>query len=177
MTNTSSNLIPLIRRATVDDAAALAQTAHTTFVETFGHLYPPEDLQAYVAKAFAVEHCRGKLADQSIAVWFAMIGADELAGFIVAGSCKLPVENLEPTAGEVQQLYVQSKHQNLRIGTHLMDTALTWLASTAHAPLYVGVWSENFGAHRLYARYGFHKVGEYDFPVGKTIDREFILKR
>jgi diamine N-acetyltransferase len=39
------------------------------------------------------------------------------------------------------------------------------------------VWSENLGAQRFYGRYGFDKVGEYGFVVGKTIDREFILKR
>jgi hypothetical protein len=39
------------------------------------------------------------------------------------------------------------------------------------------VWSENHGAQRLYARYGFDKIGEYGFPVGQTIDREFILKQ
>lgn len=159
------------------DAAALAQIGRMTFVATFGHLYPPEDLQAYVAKTFAVEHCHSKLADPSIAVWFAITDNNELAGFIVAGPCQLPIENLEPTAGEVQQLYVHAKYQNLRIGTRLMDTALAWLAAAGHAPLYVGVWSENFGAQRLYARYGFTHIGEYGFPVGKTIDREFILKR
>jgi RimJ/RimL family protein N-acetyltransferase len=41
----------------------------------------------------------------------------------------------------------------------------------------VGVWSENVGAQRLYARYGFEKIGEYDFPVGAQLDREFILKQ
>lgn len=46
-----------------------------------------------------------------------------------------------------------------------------------HEPLYIGVWSENFGAQRLYARYGFQPVGEYLFPVGQHRDREFILKR
>jgi diamine N-acetyltransferase len=176
-TNVTSNRIPILRRATVDDATALAHIARTTFVETFGHLYPPEDLQAYLAKACAVEHCREKLTDRSIAVWFAVVGADEPAGFIIAGRCKLPVQNLEYTAGEVQQLYIRSKYQNLRIGTLLMNTALGWLESKGYAPLYVGVWSGDFGAQRFYARYGFSKIGEYGFPVGNTIDREFILTR
>jgi predicted N-acetyltransferase YhbS len=39
------------------------------------------------------------------------------------------------------------------------------------------VWSENFGAQRFYGRHGFSKVGEYGFKVGRTVDREFILKR
>jgi ribosomal protein S18 acetylase RimI-like enzyme len=63
------------------------------------------------------------------------------------------------------------------MGSRLLETALDWLISERRAPLYVGVWSENYGAQRLYERHGFSKIGEYGFPVGKTIDREFILKR
>jgi diamine N-acetyltransferase len=173
MTETS---VPIVRRAAVEDAAELAGIAAATFVETFGHLYPPEDLQVFLAKTYAVENCRNQLANPTMGVWLASVHG-ELAGFIVVGRCKLPVENLEPTAGEVQQLYVYSRHHNLRIGSHLMDTALAWLASEGRAPLYVGVWSENHGAQRFYGRYGFEKCGEYGFPVGDTVDHEFILKR
>lgn len=176
MTGNSSNPLPLLHRATTDDAVALAKIAAATFVETFGHLYPPEDLRVYLEKTYSIEHCRRQLADPAMGVWLAMV-AGEPAGFIVVGRCKLPVENLEPMAGEVQQLYVYARYHNLRIGSRLMETALGWLSSQGRTPLYVGVWSENYGAQRLYARHGFRKFGEYDFPVGKTIDREFILKR
>ena len=37
---------PVIRRATPDDAGVVSQLATRTFTETFGHLYPAEDLQA-----------------------------------------------------------------------------------------------------------------------------------
>jgi diamine N-acetyltransferase len=96
---------------------------------------------------------------------------------MVVGACKLPIENREPTAGEIQQLYVLARYHNLRLGTRLMDLGLEWLEAQGRTPLYIGVWSENLGAQRFYGRYGFEKVGEYGFPVGKTIDREFILKR
>ena len=43
--------------------------------------------------------------------------------------------------------------------------------------LWIGVWSENHGAQRFYARHGFVHVGEYEFPVGRVRDREFILRR
>ena len=52
-----------------------------------------------------------------------------------------------------------------------------WLDQPQRRTLWVGVWEENFGAQRFYARYGCRKVGEYDFIVGDTHDREFILRR
>ena len=172
----SSRPVPAVRRGTTEDAAALSKIAAATFVQTFGHLYPPADLQEFLAKTYAVENSRKQLADPAMGVWLAIVDG-EPAGFIVVGPCKLPVKNLEPTAGEIQQLYVYSKYHNLHIGSRLMDTALDWLITTGRAPLYVGVWSENHGAQRLYGRYGFEKCGEYGFRVGQTVDHEFILRR
>jgi RimJ/RimL family protein N-acetyltransferase len=43
--------------------------------------------------------------------------------------------------------------------------------------LWIGVWSENHAAQRLYARKGFTRVGEYLFRVGQTRDHEFIFRR
>ena len=98
-------------------------------------------------------------------------------GFATAGPCKLPVPNIGKNAGEIRQLYLLAAVQRAGLGTRLLVTVMDWLTAQQHSPLYVGVWSENYGAQRLYARYGFEKIGEYDFPVGKHLDREFILKR
>ncbi|MEJ1965707.1 MAG: GNAT family N-acetyltransferase [Gammaproteobacteria bacterium] len=163
-----------IRRATPSDAASLARLAEATFTETFGHLYPPEDLAEYLSRNCTPDSCRTLLEDPNVGVW--LVGSEPV-GFITAGLCKLPIENREPRAGEIRQLYVLSTHQNERLGSKLLDAAFDWLAEQQLSPLYIGVWSENFGAQRFYARRGFVKVGEYVFPVGKTLDQEFILKR
>lgn len=166
-----------IRRATPDDASTLADLGAAAFSETFGHLYPPEDLQAFLVQSHSVDAWTGILADSQRAAWVATLADASSIGFMVVGACKLPIENCEPAAGEIQQLYVLAPHHNLRLGSRLMDLGLKWLAAQGRTPLYIGVWSENFGAQRFYGRYGFEKVGEYGFVVGKTIDREFILKR
>jgi diamine N-acetyltransferase len=169
--------VPLtIRRAAVADAAALAHLTELTFTETFGHLYPPEDLAGYISSTCTPEVCGKMLGDPRMAAW--LIGADGSppVGFVVAGYCKLPVENREPTAGEIRQLYVLSSHQNQHLGSKLFNAAIGWLEAN-YSPLYIGVWSENLGAQRFYGRHGFVKVGEYGFPVGSTVDHEFILKR
>jgi ribosomal protein S18 acetylase RimI-like enzyme len=166
-----------IRRATPDDVAVAAELGAATFVETFGHLYPPEDLQAFLDKNHSLESWSRTLADPHRAMWIVKHENGRHIGFLVVGACKLPMQHMEAEAGEIQQLYVLAEFHNLRLGARLMDLGLEWLASQGRSPLYIGVWSENYGAQRFYARYGFSKVGEYGFPVGKTVDREFILKR
>lgn len=175
MTNSTPEVT--IRRAIPTDAASLAVLGAATFTETFGHLYPPEDLQTFLLESHSLDTWARKLADSECTVCVATLADAMPIGFIVVGPCKLPVENREPTAGEIQQLYVLARHHNLRLGTRLMELGLASLDAQGRTPLYIGVWSENFGAQRFYGRYGFNKVGEYGFPVGSTVDREFILKR
>ena len=52
-----------IRRASLDDAAALASLGATTFTETFGHLYPPEDLRTFLVSTHSVATWQRNLAD------------------------------------------------------------------------------------------------------------------
>ena len=59
----------------------------------------------------------------------------------------------------------------------MFDTAMDWLQRDGPCTLWIGVWSENLGAQRFYARRGFGIVGEYIFPVGRARDREFIMRR
>jgi len=166
-----------IRRATSGDAVALAELGASTFTETFGHLYPPADLQTFLAKSHTPESWGRTLADPARAVFLVENANGRKIGFVCVGACKLPVQDLETTAGEIQQLYVLAEFHNLRLGSRLMELGVEWLTSQGRLPMYIGVWSENYGAQRFYGRYGFTKCGEYGFPVGATVDREFILKR
>lgn len=166
-----------IRSATRADAATLAALGRATFTETFGHLYPSEDLQAFLAAAHSLGAWERTLADERRAVWLALLADGTPVGFIAAGDCKLPMDAREARAGEVQQLYVLARYHDRRIGSRLMQIGLDWLDAQGHEPLYVGVWSENLGAQRFYRRYGFDRIGEYGFVVGSTVDREFILRR
>lgn len=165
-----------IRRATVDDAGTLSALARATFVETFGHLYPPEDLQAFLDDAYDVGKQATILAHPDYAVW--LLEADGRAvGHCAAGPCGLPHADVKPGDGELKRLYVLREFHNGGHGTRLMDTAMAWLQKDGPRRLWVGVWSENLGAQRFYARYGFEKVGTYGFPVGRVVDLEFILRR
>ncbi len=166
----------ILRRATVDDADTLSVLAARTFTETFGHLYPPEDLAAFLADAYAVGKQRTILAHPDYAVW--LLEHDGAAiGHAAAGPCGLPHADVASGDGELKRLYLVQGHQGDGNGTRMMDAAMDWLLQDGPRPLWVGVWSENLGAQRFYGRYGFCQVGTYVFPVGETRDLEFILRR
>ena len=164
-----------IRRAGLEDAAALAEVGRDTFVETFAHLYPPADLAEFLAASYSSPTFATYLQTPGHSLWLAE--RDGLAiGYVQAGPCALPHPEVTSACGELKRLYVRQGVQGSGLGTTLLNTALDWLAAPGRR-LWIGVWSQNHGAQRLYARHGFERVGAYQFPVGGTLDDEFILSR
>ena len=165
-----------IRRAEPADAAVLSALSVDTFVDTFGHLYPPEDLACYLALAYAPESQAELIADPAYGVWLAERDGRAIA-YAVAGPSGLPHPDVAQGDGELKRLYVRAGEQGGGLGSRLFAEAMTWLERDGPRTLWIGVWSENHGAQRFYARHGFAKVGTYEFPVGRVRDLEYILRR
>lgn len=165
-----------IRRAVPDDAAVLADLGARTFVETFGHLYRPGDLQAFLAASHSEAAYAEALADPAHALWLAHRDGRAI-GYAQAGPCGLPHAEVAPGDGELKRLYLLAAEHNGGIGGALFAHALRWLERDGPRTLWISVWSENHGAQRFYARHGFAFVAEYAFPVGEQRDREFMYRR
>ncbi|MEF9978562.1 MAG: GNAT family N-acetyltransferase [Thermomonas sp.] len=165
-----------IRRATPEDAAALAELGAATFIESFGQLYVPEDLQAFLDESHSVSAYAKVLANPDYALWIAEKNGCAI-GYAQAGPCGLPHADAQAADGELKRLYLLKGEQNGGVGRALFDQALAWLEREGPRPLWISVWSENHGAQRFYGRYGFEFAGEYDFIVGEQRDREFMFRR
>ena len=167
---------PTIRRATSADAETLAAIGAETFTETFGHLYPPRDLERFLAEAYDLERTRRDLADPAKASWLVEVDG-ETVGYGTAGPCGLPHAEVTPACGEIKRIYFRRAWQGAGAGGRLFAQMVDWLQAEGPRAIWIGVWSENHGAQRFYARHGYTKVGEYGFEVGDTVDREYILRR
>ncbi|GAB3378589.1 GNAT family N-acetyltransferase [Lysobacter fragariae] len=166
----------LIRRAVPTDAAVLAELGARTFIDAFGHLYSQADLQAFLDESHSAEAYAALLASPQYALWLAVEG-DEALGYALAGPCGLPHDDAKSTDGELKRLYMSASAQGSGIGAKLFEQTLEWLERDGPRTLWISVWSENHGAQRFYARYGFEKAGEYEFIVGQQRDHEFIFRR
>jgi ribosomal protein S18 acetylase RimI-like enzyme len=164
----------VVSTAAPADAAEIAELGRITFAETFTH-YAPKDLAAFLEAKYQPDIFRALIEDPAEVTFKAVVGG-RIVGYAQAGACGLPHPEVTPGCGELKRLYVKSGLQGAGIGNALLDAALGWLEKPGRR-LWIGVFSENLGAQKLYARRGFVRVGEYKFVVGHALDEEFILRR
>jgi ribosomal protein S18 acetylase RimI-like enzyme len=167
----------LLREATSRDAAVLSElgtrTFRETFVEDFRVPYSESDLAAFIPTAYGVDVIGKYLADPTFRHFIAEQDGRAI-GYALAGPNGLPHEEAVPGDGELKRLYVVRDAQGTGAGRALLDAALAWLGD---GRIWIGVWSGNVRAQRVYEKRGFVKVGGYGFRVGETIDHELILRR
>lgn len=163
---------------TVDHLPQLQKLMRTVFTETFGHLYPPSDLAAYLDTAYATDQLRTELTDKWN-FWQLVDAGGEAVAYLECVPAHLPHPEVRPEAhGEIERIYVLRSQQGKGLGRTLMRVAIDHLTERyGDEPQWLGVWSENLRAQALYRSFGFEKVGEYQFPVGDTLDHEFIFCR
>ena len=171
---------PLIRPARPEDAQALSDMGWRSFLDTFvdgfGIPYPETDLARFFEASWSAEAFSRKLEEPGAAWWVAERDGALLA-FANVGPNGLPHPDAKAGETELRRLYVDKAAQGLGLGTALLETSLDWMATNTTGALWIGVWSGNLKAQRLYAAHGFEKVGEYQYPVGDWLDDEFILRR
>lgn len=166
----------VFRNAGPRDAAVLAALGAKSFIDTFGHLYAPADLEAFLDNHREDKWAR-ELADPANAI---RIGEADGAAVVYAKITTPPVMPYDPepgrTAYELKQFYVLGPWQ----GSGIADELMRWLLDTARArradDLYLSVFTQNNRARRFYERYGFGVIGQWSFMVGQHADEDYIMR-
>ena len=161
------------RNATAADAALLSRLGAETFTETFGHLYTPENLAAFLTN-HAVENWERELADPRYTIRVAEQDGQAVA-FAKLGPPGLPFAVTGPTA-ELKQFYVLKPWHGTGVAPALMDWVLAESRARGAGQLFLSVFVDNHRAQRFYARYGFEAVGSYAFMVGTHADEDIIMR-
>ncbi|NCP20246.1 MAG: GNAT family N-acetyltransferase [Erythrobacter sp.] len=166
----------ILRPATLADTAALATLGRESFCAAFAHLYRPEDLRAFLDRAYAEVEVAEEIADDRYIHRLADDGA-RLLGFVKMSAPSGYAEHSDaanPIA--LGQLYTQPDVTGKGIGAALMEWAIAESVARGHDAIQLSVWSENYGAQRFYQRYGFGKIADIDFWVGQQRDEEFLYE-
>jgi ribosomal protein S18 acetylase RimI-like enzyme len=162
-----------LREVSVADADTIANIFRTSFVDTFGRLYPPTDLAQFLSERSAAAF-EDEINDRAYLFRLAVVGG-RAAGYIKLGPPGLPVE-APPDSIEICQLYVDKEWHGTGVARELMTWALDEVRSRGRQHVQLSVYIDNHRALRFYERHGFAPVGRYDFKVGTHIDEDIILR-
>lgn len=166
-----------LRTATPADAAALARLGTDSFVAKFGHLYVPDDLANFLAGSHSEAKVAKEIADPAMRVMLAERDGHLLGYCKLVMACGWPEHARAQDVIELKQLYTAPEATGQGIGAALMDWALTEAAAFGAGEVQLSVYSDNAGAQKFYARYGFEKVADIHFMVGEQRDEEFLFAK
>ena len=172
-------ITPQIRQATVADAEKLAELAARTFYDAFNNMNTPENMEAYMSKAFTVEHLTAELSDARAT--FLLAETAEANGAI-AGYAKLLADEIPACITgqnpiELVRLYVDKQYLGSVVGNDLMQASLDEARSLGYRSIYLGVWEHNHRAQSFYFRWNFRVAGNHIFQMGSDAQMDWLMER
>lgn len=169
-------ITPQIRAATVADAEMLTDLAARTFYDAFADMNTPQNMQAYMSKAFTVPRLTAEISDPQAKFLIAEVDG------VAAGYAKLlpgnvPASVTGPNPIELVRLYVDRKFLGSGIGNDLMQACLDEARNLGHRSMYLGVWEHNHRAQSFYFRWNFRVVGSHIFQMGDDQQMDWLMER
>ena len=164
-----------IRRAVPADIDRLAELARRTFISAFGQYNTPENMKAYVEKAFTREQLLSELRESANTFLWA-----EHTG-IPAGYAKLRRGTIQtcvtgPRPVELERMYAETGLIGAGVGKTLLHTAIKIAQSEGFQTMWLGVWEFNERAIEFYRRQGFVDAGEQDFMLGSDRQTDLVMQ-
>ena len=167
-----------LRRATLDDAPALAIVGAGTTLETFAGLVDGKSLLQHCEKNHSLAAYNKYLTTPDTQAWLAVMQPGEAPiGYILVTPPDLPLDDITPDDIELKRIYLFARFQGTGTGRLLMNKAIEIARDSGKRRLLLGVNAENETALSFYYRNGFTKAGVRKFQVGDILCDDFILAR
>lgn len=165
-----------IKKCTLEDSRKLQEISCETFNETFKHQNSPENMNAYLERAFALKQLEKELSHISSQFFFVYFNK-EVAGYLKvnindAQSEKMGVESLE-----IERIYIKTKFQKHGLGKYLLNKALEIALESNKKKIWLGVWEKNENAIAFYKKKGFVQTGAHSFYMGDEEQIDFIMTK
>lgn len=183
-----------IRRASLDDAPALALVGAATFLEAFTWMLPGADIIAHCAKNHTADAYRTALAQPQTRITLAEAAASGApVGYAMLCEPDLPSFDVQPGDIELKRIYLLSRFRSRRAapvlnaagqpipdlsaGQALMSAAIADAQALGCRRLLLGTNADNQRAIGFYRRNNFADAGRRTFQVGSQCCCDLIMAR
>jgi ribosomal protein S18 acetylase RimI-like enzyme len=156
--------IPLLRRMAIE-----------TQLDTFAEFNTPQNMDAFIRTSYSVEQFEREFGEPGSIYYIAWSGK-EPAGFLRLRTSDEVEQYLGKNAIEIQRLYVTGNYLGKKVGSALMQKALTHARNMKCEWVWLGVWEHNFRAQDFYKKWGFTRFSEHIFWMGEDPQTDWLLK-
>ncbi|MGJ7922572.1 GNAT family N-acetyltransferase [Neobacillus sp. LXY-4] len=165
-----------IKKCTLEDSGILQEISYETFIETFKDQNSPENMNAYLERAFNIKQLEKELTNISSHFFFVYVNND-VAGYLKVNINDAQSEEMGDESLEIERIYIKNKFQKLGIGKVLLNKALENAIDFNKKKIWLGVWEKNENALAFYKKMGFVQTGAHSFYMGDEEQIDFIMTK
>lgn len=170
------NMTINIKRCTLEDLHNLQEISYETFNETFKHQNSPENMNAYLERAFNLKQLEKELSNISSQFYF-MYFNNEVAGYLKVNTNDAQSEVMGDESLEIERIYIKNNFQKQGLGKYLINKAVEIALEQNKKKIWLGVWEKNKNAIAFYKKMGFVQTGTHSFHMGDEEQTDFIMTK
>jgi diamine N-acetyltransferase len=163
-----------IKKCTLEDSRKLQEISYETFNETFKHQNSPENMEAYLEKAFNLEQVEKELSNTSSHFFFVYVD-NKIAGYLKVNTDDAQSEEMGDESLEIERIYIKNNFQKHGLGKYLFNKAIDMAMEHNKKKIWLGVWGKNENALIFYKKMGFVQTGAHSFYMGNEEQVDFIM--
>jgi diamine N-acetyltransferase len=165
-----------IKKCTFEDLHTLQEISYETFNETFKHQNSPENMNAYLERAFNLKQVEKELSNLSSHFFFVYFN-NEVAGYLKVNTNDAQSEEMGDESLEIERIYIKSQFQKHGLGRYLLNRAIEIALEQNKEKMWLGVWEKNENAIHFYKKMGFVQTGAHSFYMGDEEQTDFIMTK
>ncbi|XOK64637.1 GNAT family N-acetyltransferase [Paenibacillus elgii] len=165
-----------IKKCTLEDLLKLQEISCETFNETFKDQNSPENMNAYLERAFNLKQLEQELSNSSSQFFFVYCN-HEVAGYLKVNTNDAQSEEMGDESLEIERIYIKSKFQKHGLGKYLLNQAIEIALECNKKKIWLGVWENNENAIAFYKKMGFVQTGAHSFYMGDEEQIDFIMTK
>ncbi len=165
-----------IEKCNLEDLKKLQEVSIETFHDTFKEQNSPENMKAYLEKAFNEKQLAQELVNLASQFYF-ILDNEEIAGYLKVNIDEAQTEQMGDESLEIERIYIRDKFQGKGFGKHLFNKALEVAIAQDKKSIWLGVWEKNDHAIGFYQKIGFVQTGAHSFYMGDEEQIDFIMTK
>ena len=165
-----------IKQCNLEELHKLQKISHETFTETFKDQNSPENMEAYLERAFNLKQLEEEVSNPLSQFYFIYVNK-EVAGYLKVNTDDAQSEDMGDESLEIERIYIKNEFQKHGLGKSLLNMATEIALQQKKKKIWLGVWEANENAIAFYKKLGFIQTGAHSFYMGDEEQIDFIMTK